>query len=231
MPNQAQSMKTLNPIFDTSVSDNFTATLAHEIRNPLATIELSVDLILNENINEDLRAYMEIIKRSTTRINDLVNEMIKKNQDEVQIVNQSVQNLLDEVVEMALDRINLKNIMVCKEYDPKDCITALNRPKMKIALTNIIVNAIEAMAPHHGELKLVTTYTSGRYVVQIKDNGCGISEKNLKKIFLGNYSNRPGGLGYGLASTYDILMSNNVSVHVESQLGTGTQFLLLFGKI
>ena len=220
-----------NPLFDAPLACDFTATLAHEIRNPLATIDLSVELILAERKDDDLNMYVEIIKRSTNRINNLVNEIIQKNGvDQAQIANQSLHHLIDEVVEMAKDRIILKNIMVFKEYDPTDCIVALNRPKMIIALTNIVVNAIEAMGSQLGQLKLVTMSIAGKYVVQIEDNGCGISEKNLKNIFQANYTNKPGGIGIGLSSAYEILTSNKVKVHVESQVGSGTHFFLLFDK-
>jgi signal transduction histidine kinase len=222
-------MNPFNPLFDMPVACDFSTTLAHEIRNPLATIDLSLELMLAERKDDDLKTYMDIIKRSTDRITDLVNEMIKnRNVDETQVVNQSLHHLLDEVVEMARDRILLNQIMVCKEYDPTDCIVALNRPKMKIALTNIIVNAIEAMDSQHRELKIVTMSIAGKHVVQIEDNGCGISEKHLKNIFQPNFTNRPGGMGIGLAASYDILNENNVKVKVESEEGSGTHFFLLF---
>jgi len=224
-------MNPFNPLFDVPVACDFTTTLAHEIRNPLATIDLSLALMLAERQDDELKMYADIIKRSSERISQLVNEMVKnRSLDETQVANQSIHHLLDEVVEMAKDRILLNNIMVCKEYDPTDCIVALNRPKMKIALTNIIVNAIEAMDSQYRELKVVTMSIAGKYVVQIEDNGCGISEKNLKNIFNANFTNRPGGMGIGLAATYDILESNHVKVHVESQLGSGTHFFLLFDK-
>lgn len=224
-------MNPFNPLFDVPAARDFTATLAHEIRNPLATINLSLALMLAERQDDELKMYVDIIKRSSERINELVNEMVNnRNMDENQVANQSIHHLLDEVVEMAKVRILLKNIMVCKEYDPTDCIVALNRPKMKIALTNIIVNAIEAMDSQYRELKVVTMSIAGKYVVQIEDNGCGISENNLKNIFNANFTNRPGGMGIGLAATYDILESNHVKVHVESELGSGTHFFLLFDK-
>ncbi|TDE18119.1 ATP-binding protein [Dyadobacter psychrotolerans] len=224
-------MNSLHRLLETPVPGDFTATLAHEILNPLSTINLSLEMIISEAKEDDLKIYLDIIRRSTNRINDLVNQIIKNhNGNEAQVANQSIHHLLDEVVEMAQDRILLKNVAVRKEYDPTDYIVALNRLKMKIALTNIVVNAIEAMAPKRGELKVVAMPFAGKYVVQIEDNGCGISEKNLKKIFQTDYTNKPGGLGIGLASTYDILASNNVKVHVESQEGSGTLFFLLFDK-
>ncbi|MEO6284107.1 MAG: HAMP domain-containing sensor histidine kinase [Dyadobacter sp.] len=220
-----------NPLFDAPSVCDFTATLAHEIRNPLATIDLSLELMLADCKGDDLKVYVDIIKRSTDRINNLVNDMIKnRSVDETQVANQSVHHLLDEVVEMAKDRISLKNVKVYKEYDPVDYIIALNRPKMKIALTNIIVNAIEAMDSQLGELKLITMPIAGKYIVKIEDNGCGISEKTLKNIFQSGFTNKPGGMGIGLAATYNILESNDVKVHVESQLGSGTQFFLLFDR-
>ena len=224
-------MSPFNPLFEIPVANDFKATLAHEIRNPLATINLSLELMLSECKDDDLKIYIDIIRHSSDKIRELVSELITYDcVGETQFANQSVHHLLDEVVEMAQDRLMLKNIMVCKEYDQTDCIVLLNRSKMKIALTNIIINAIEAMDSQFGELKLVTMSIAGKYVVQIEDNGCGISEKNLKNIFHANYTNKPDGMGIGLASTYEILTSNNVKVHVESQVGSGTHFFLLFDK-
>ena len=99
-----------------------------------------------------------------------------------------------------------------------------------MALTNIIVNAIEAMSSKNGELNLITKFIDGRYAIEIGDNGCGISKEDLKDIFKPNYTNKPGGLGLGLATTYDILQLNHVGVNVESERGEGTRFTLLFEK-
>jgi signal transduction histidine kinase len=224
-------MSSLHTLSEAQSPGGFTATLAHEVRNPLDTINLSLQLITPDIEDDDLKMYVDIIKRSTERINNLVNEMIKNHGiDEDPVANQSLHHLLDEVIELANDRIMLKNVTVSKEYDRTDCIVALNRKKMKIALTNIIINAIEAMDPHYGELKLITMSIAGKYVVQIEDNGCGIREKDLKNIFQAHYTNKHAGMGIGLASTYEILTSNNVKVHVESEEGSGTNFFLLFDK-
>ena len=101
---------------------------------------------------------------------------------------------------------------------------------MQIALTNIIINAVEAMTRQNGQLTLVTKSNNGIPVVQIRDNGCGISKQNLKSIFMPNFSNKPGGLGIGLASTFRILQSNHVGIDVESEEGAGTSFILSFCK-
>ena len=209
----------------------FASALAHEVRNPLSNINLAVEMLKSIIRHDDQKIYLDIITRSSIRINDLIKELLKYQQaDEVQAEKHSIHQLLDEILAMNEDRIMLKNITVRKDYTIQDCKIVLNRPKMKIALTNIIINAIDAMTSGKGELKLVTKSIDGKYVIQIEDNGCGISKGNLQYIFKPYFTNKPGGLGLGLATTYDILRSNHVGVNVESGEGEGTRFILLFKK-
>jgi len=209
----------------------FTSVLAHEVRNPLTNINLSVELLGAEIKNNDLKIYLAIIRRSSIRINDLINELVKYQEAEVvQAEKHSIKDLLNEALEMAVDRILLKNISVLKDYAAEDWSIVLNKPKMKIALTNIIINAIDAMTRDKGQIKLVTRSIRGRFIIQIEDNGCGISAENLKNVFKPFFTNKPGGLGLGLATTYDILRSNHVGVNIESGEGEGTRFTLVFEK-
>jgi signal transduction histidine kinase len=205
----------------------FIIALIHELRNPLTNIKLSVELLESAATDDKWQIFLDIIKRSTTRINDLVNDLLKSRQDAVQAERHSIHQLLDEVLELAKDRISLKNIVVIKKYD-QNCELSLNRPEMKIALTNIIGNAIEAMTAGKGQLKIVTKSINGKYVLIIQDNGCGISKENLKNIFKPYFTNKPGGLGLGLTATYNLLRKNDIRVNVESREGKGTYFILLF---
>ncbi|MDP4284563.1 MAG: ATP-binding protein [Bacteroidota bacterium] len=97
-------------------------------------------------------------------------------------------------------------------------------------MTNIIINAIDAMSSKNGELTLITKPEGDQYVLQIEDNGCGISKSNLQNIFKESFSQRAGGLGIGLSATLNILKSNNVKIEVESSEGIGTRFVLSFEK-
>ncbi len=205
--------------------------MAHEVRNPLTNINLSIEMLEPALKDNELKIYLGIIKRSSIRINDLLNELLKyQEEDELRIKKYSIHLLLDDVLAMTEDRLMLKNITVIKNYASVDCKIALNRHKMKIALTNIIINAIDAMAHGKGELRLVTKSIDGRFIIQIEDNGCGISKENLKEIHKPYYTNKPGGLGLGLATTYNILLSNHVGVEVQSEEGIGTKFVLYSKK-
>lgn len=205
--------------------------LVHELRNPLTNIILTVHLLESKVLDDNDRMYMDIIKRSSTKINDLINDLIKgQHEQEIQMEEYSLHQLLDEVIEMASDKIILKNVVVKKSYAPRDLKIKLDMPKIKIALTNIIINAIDAMGSENGLLKLSTEIIKGRCAVSIHDNGCGISKENLPLIFNPYFTNKQNGVGVGLAATKDILQSNHVAVKVESMIGQGTRFILLFGK-
>ncbi|MDP9493368.1 MAG: ATP-binding protein [Thermoproteota archaeon] len=212
-------------------SAQLTSALAHEIRNPLANINLSVGILESTIQDTELKLYLDIIARSSNRINTLITDLLKYQQaDENKPEKHSIHLLLEEVLEMAWDRIRLKNISVRKDYAPDDCKIILNRPEMKIALTNIIINAIDAMNTEKRELRLVTKSVGSKFILRVEDNGCGIKKKNLKNIFKPYFTTKPDGLGVGLGATYDILRSNHVGVNVESELGKGTCFILLFDK-
>jgi signal transduction histidine kinase len=204
---------------------------AHELRNPLTNIILTVHLLESKILDDNDRRYMDIIKRSSAKINDLVNDLLKGQQkNEIQTEKHSIHQLLDEVIELASDRLMLKNIVVKKNYSLYDLKVKMDKPKIEIALTNIIINAIDAMPSENGELKFCTKLINGIPAISIQDNGCGISKEDLPLIFDPYFTNKPNGVGVGLAATKNILLSNQIGVKVDSVVGEGTRFILLFEK-
>ena len=221
----------LASVTEKSLPDSFISALAHEVRNPLSNINLSISMLEAAIKDDDLKIYLDIIRRSSTRINNQITELLKYQlADEAPAVKHSIEQLLDEVIVLSEDRIALKHVVIRKNYGIPDCKIAVQGLKIKIALTNIIINAIDAMPLEKGQLTLATQSIGGRYALQIEDNGCGISKSNLKSIFKPYFSSKPGGLGIGLAATYDILRSNHVRVEVESKEGKGTRFTLIFDQ-
>jgi len=230
-PQSIDLFKTLVPVKSRPAGPGQLAFLAHEIRNPLSTINLSAEMLKSVITNEEQKMFLDMIVRGSMRINDILTDLHATfRANETASEEYSIHQLLDEVLSMAEDKIMLKHITIRKDYDTKDSKIVLNRPQMKIALTNIIINAIDAMAADKGELTLVTKSTDHSCVVQIEDNGCGISPDNLKNIFKPYFTNKPDGLGLGLATTQYILRSNYVRLHVKSVETKGTSFFLAFRK-
>jgi signal transduction histidine kinase len=208
----------------------FVTALAHEVRNPLTNINLAVDMLECAAKDDDPKLYLDIIKRSSARINHLICELLKYQEpDEAEGNDYSMHRLLDEVLERAADRIRLKNIAVRKEYALQDKHIMMDKAKIMIALTNIVINAIDAMSSENGELRLMEGLVDGHYSLQIGDNGCGIPAEHLQEIFKPYFTRKPGGLGLGLSTTWDILQANHIRMNVESREGEGTCFTLLFG--
>ncbi len=210
----------------------FATALAHEVRNPLTNINLAVDMLKSSIRDNDQKIYLDIIIRGTRRINDLVTDLLTSNQaGELPLEEHSIHKLLDEVLEATQDRITLKNITVNKAYMNSDCIILLNELKIKVALTNIIVNAIDAMHDKNGQLNILTKLMNKKCIIEIEDNGVGISEENLNNIFKPYFTNKPGGMGLGLSTTFNILISNHAGIAVRSNEGKGTCFILSFDAI
>lgn len=210
----------------------FASALVHEVRSPLSSINLSANIISDVlEKDHELQMYVDIIMRNSMKINDLVTEFLKyQHSDETAEERYSITEILDEVLAIVGDRIRLKNITVIKNFLARDIKMNLNKPKMKIALSNIINNAIDAMASSKGILKLTVKSKNGKYSVKIEDNGCGISKDKLPSIFKAGFTDKPEGSGFGLSIANDFLQSNHVGTRALSKEGKGTSFILLFNE-
>lgn len=202
-------------------------TLAHEVRNPLTNINLSVEQLEEEVANDDLRMYMDIIKRNSKRINDLISELLHSSKPtEINAVKYPLNKLIDQTIELAIDRITLKNLKIIRDYDETTCDVQVDASVMKIAILNIIINAIEAMPENTGVLCISTRAREDKCVIIINDNGCGISKDDLGKLFEPYFTGKADGIGLGLATTHNIIQSHRGNIEVESEPGKGTTFTI-----
>lgn len=206
-------------------------TMAHEIRNPLNNIMLALEQF-RSTADDDENLYREIIGRNCTRISDLITQLVHSSRPgEILLQKKTLQSILDESIDMAGDRINLQNVQLKKEYINDQAWVMADHEKLKIAFVNIIINAVEAMQKDSGQLMIsVKDKSDVQYAVSIEDNGSGITNENLMKLFEPYFTTKQNGLGLGLASTLNILQSHNASVDVDSEIKKGTVFKLFFNK-
>lgn len=204
-------------------------TLAHEVRNPLNNISLSVEQMVQDNQDELSTFYIDIIKRNTKRISDLISELLNTAHPiEMTLQPEILQTVVDEVITAAIDRINLNSIKLDLNYYDDQITILADRKKLIIALLNIIINAIEAMENGKGQLSINLFPDKQFAILVIKDNGCGISEENITRLFEPYFTQKRNGVGLGLASTLNILKAHNTDIEVNSVLGEGTLFTLSF---
>ena len=216
-----------------STTGKIARTIAHEVRNPLTNLNLAIDQLKDEfTANDNTKVYTDILDRNLARIEELISELLRSSRPkELQLSKTPLNTLLNETVELIKDRINLNEMELVNEikYDLPNVI--VDKELVKIALVNIMVNAIEAMEPEVGVLKISIDQEGDQIVLIIADNGKGIPEEELEKLFDPFYSAKQGGMGLGLTSTQNILNSHKIEIEVQSELGKGTSFYITFNAV
>ncbi|MEP0710684.1 ATP-binding protein [Algoriphagus sp.] len=206
--------------------------LAHEVKNPLTTILLSADqlhLELPENVLAESGDLIDVIRRNCDRINHLVTQLLDSTRfTELDSKNHSINTLLDESLEQVQDRIEFKGISVTKQYQSDICDIQVDGEKVKIALINLLVNAIEAMSENTGKLLIKTSVKNNQCRIEIRDNGEGIPKENLERLFEPFFTSKVTGSGLGLTNTQNIILSHGGSIRVKSEIGKGTSFFISF---
>jgi signal transduction histidine kinase len=210
-----------------AVTGRIARTMAHEVRNPLTNINLATEQLQAElEPNETTDLLFKMITRNSERINQLVSDLLNTTRvADLTFTETTINQVLDESVELAKDRIELNNIKVVKNYTPETCVISLDTAKMKIAFLNIIVNAIEAMNTE-GILTLETVQKNNRCVIKISDNGIGMSKEQVGRLFEPYFTTKEKGNGLGLANSQNIILGHNGTISAESAQSKGTTFTI-----
>ncbi|MFT3682452.1 MAG: CHASE3 domain-containing protein [Ferruginibacter sp.] len=204
-------------------------TIAHEVRNPLtninlATSQLKTDLSADD---ENTQYLFDIIDRNSNRINKLISDLLHSTKfSDLNFKSMDVNELVDETLAMAEDRIELSQVKIEKNYGAA-CQINVDVEKIKIAILNIIINAMEAMEDSDKSVLKISTKTEGaNCIITIADNGVGMDETTLGKLFEPYFTNKPNGNGLGLANTQNIIFNHKGTVNVISSPGQGTIFTI-----
>lgn len=204
-------------------------TLAHEIRNPLTNIGLSLEGIMDKGLHEQQLPFIDIIKRGSKRINDIISELLNSSKAvELKPELIDLNQLIRDVLSIAQDRIELKKIQLNLSLLPTPVVKLLDKEKFKIAVLNLVVNAIEAMEKDEKLLTVTLTQNLDQTAITVKDNGSGMNEDQLKKLFEPYFTTKKTGMGLGLVSTLNIIKSHKANIDVDSKPGIGTSFKVIF---
>lgn len=208
------------------------AGIAHEIRNPLASMSGSLQLLesgFNSESAEE-KKLMRIALREIDRLNNLITEFLDFVRPEVLKEDPVDINLvLRDVLEMAKMNKGLRQeIQQSVELKSTRTIPG-HRDKLKQAVLNIVMNAYQAMSEAEKPVIEVKSFDrDDAVVVTIRDHGCGIDEVGLRRIFEPFHTTKPKGTGLGLAITHKIVENHQGRIYVESTKGIGTEFTLEF---
>jgi PAS domain S-box-containing protein len=216
------------------------AGLAHEIKNPLAGIQGGVDILIRRrDKNDPEREALEGMRHEVERIDSTVRALLDRARPRlVSVRASSLTEIVRRAVNLARAQVTnstSRDRRVSIEFDPPDDPMTIHIDPAQIedAVLNLIINAIEA-ANGEGEVTIHVARSEDNYAeefegeatVEVSDNGRGISEEDLTRIFNPFFTTRPGGTGLGLPAVRRIARAHGGGVEVRSSLGNGSTFTL-----
>jgi len=203
------------------------ASIAHEIRNPLGNVYMSVQQLKKAFApNSPWDKHIEVIMRNTERINFLITELLNcARPPELNIEPHDIHEVLESVLDSVRTTIVSRDIKVHKNLEAKISVINVDNEQIKRALSNIMINAVESM-PENGKMTVGTESDGKYFMVRIKDTGEGISDEDIIRIFDPFFSNKPSGVGLGLSICYGIVVSHGGTIGVESEMKKGTIFTI-----
>ncbi len=203
------------------------AGIAHEIRNPLTSLQLFVQMMAERYDDREFREkFTQIVPPEIDRLNRIVNDLVSFAKP-AKLIKEPLQinDILDKTIRLSEISFKKLNVKVVKEFSEVPMVTVDPQQMMQIFL-NLIMNGAQAM-PNGGTLTVKTYYVDDfikKVCIDIKDTGVGISEENLKKLFAPFFTTKEGGTGLGLAITRRIVEEHKGEVKIKSKVGEGTTF-------
>ncbi|MBV8255898.1 MAG: PAS domain S-box protein [Chitinophaga sp.] len=212
-----------------AITGRIARVVAHEVRNPLTNILLATSQLKMEPLAEtdEAQLYLDIMERNCQRINQLVSALLESTKMvELTMKPVLLNSLLEKALQLAADRLQLSNTRVVKELTDKPLEILADEDKLVIAFLNIIINGIEAMTPGEGVLEISSVVENKTVIIRISDNGSGIPEENLNKLFEPFFTSKTKGTGLGLTATQNIILNHKGLISVKSKPGKGTSFFI-----
>jgi signal transduction histidine kinase len=204
--------------------------LAHEIRNPLSTLSLNLDLLAedfqNPETSRDRRALQRVdrLRHEVDRLQGIVESFLRfaKVQD-LKLQPADLSAIADELRDFYEPQAATNGIVIRTRFAQDLPPVRLDVDLFKQALLNLVLNAQHAM-PSGGDLILTTRRDGNWAVLDVIDTGAGMTDQVRERIFDAYFSTRPGGSGLGLPTTRKIVEAHGGAIHVQSEPGKGSQF-------
>ena len=215
--------------------------MAHEIKNPLSSLQTFTRLVTRKFNDQRFRETFErVVPQELDRINGIVDRLLELARPH-RLSRKPVQvpALLERVLDLYINQIEAKQITVLREYDPDFPAIQGDAESLYQAFLNLVANALDAMGPG-GRLTLRTGWSEDKdgfplarraatrgVKVEIEDTGSGISLQAADRIFNPFFTTKQGGTGLGLALAHKIIEDHGGSITFSSSPGVGTTFRLL----
>lgn len=210
-----------------------TGGLAHEIKNPLSTVQLNLQL-LQEDLDPNDPTYSRLTNRLATaarevaRLRDILDDFLRyAGKIELRREKVELNGLLEELADFFAPQAQVNRVQLRVKLNPAPLTASIDPRLIKQTLLNLMINALQAM-PNGGEMILgASSGGDGQAVIEVIDTGPGIPPDAMEKIFQAYYSTKRGGTGLGLAMARRIVEEHGGELSVRSEAGKGSDFRIV----
>lgn len=209
-----------------------TGGLAHEIKNPLSTVQLNLQL-LSEDISHDDPAHRRLanrlatVQKETARLRDILDDFLRyAGKQEIDRKPVDINSLLEELVDFFSAQAQAQRVQLRLRPAAQKLVVPLDERLIQQAILNLLINATQAMPSEGGEILLSARQEGQTAIIDVIDTGRGIPPEALEKIFEAYYSTRSGGTGLGLAIARRVIEAHGGKISVSSEVGKGTRFTI-----
>lgn len=218
-----------------------TGRLAHEIKNPLSTIKINLELVGEElavsnsgqsGAGKDesgfarARRKLAVIQKETDRLEHILDGFLRYiDRTELQLASTSINELVGDMIDFYSPQAHSHSVTIRQRLHPEPLVCRADADMLKQVMLNLFINAQQAMNSG-GELMIRTDRQDRDAVIQISDTGHGIAPERLPQIFDAYHSSRPRGSGLGLPTAKKIIDAHKGTITVNSELGKGTAFTI-----
>lgn len=213
-----------------SAMGEMAAELAHEIRNPLGSIELYASLLVRD-LSGDQKRWAENARIGIRSLNTIVSNMLQfANPSPVAFAPVNVHDIVNEVLRFTDPLMQQRQVEVRRDLGADQSAIPGDADLLKQLMLNLVFNAMKAM-PSQGALSIRTrNLAGGELELQIRDTGVGIPPENLERIFDPFFTTNRNGTGLGLSVVHQIVERHSGRIEVASEVNRGATFTIVFNE-
>ena len=215
----------------------FVADVSHELKTPITSIMGYADTLLESEYDKDMQEkFLNVISQEARRMAKLVTDLLTLSRYDTNKVKKEITEFdLGELVKNCQEKLQLE---INKKHHEVECFVTANVPPVKAdkdgierVVLNILTNSIK-YTPENGKIKIYVGFVYNDAYIKVIDNGIGIPEEDLNRIFERFYrvdkarTRQMGGTGLGLSIAKEILDQNNSSIDIKSKVGEGTEIVI-----